>query len=109
MGGMARGLVVGVVLLVAITLYSVFDCAARPRDQIAALPKWAWILVILLLPLIGAGLWFLIGRRRADGSLGVRRTTAPSAPDDDLDFLRRIADDVEQKQRRERRERGEFD
>jgi len=106
---MARGLVVGVVLLVAITLYSVFDCAARPRDQIAALPKWAWILVILLLSLIGAGLWFLIGRRRADGRFGVRRSTAPSAPDDDLDFLRRIADDVEQKQRRERRERGEFD
>lgn len=106
---MARGLVVGVVLLVAFTLYSVFDAAARPREEIAALPKWAWILVILLLPLVGAGLWYLIGRKRADGGFGMRRTHGPSAPDDDPEFLRRIADDVAQKQRRERRERGDFD
>lgn len=106
---MARGIIVAVVLAVAITLYSVFDCAARPRDRVAALPKWAWILVILLLPVIGAGLWFLIGRKRADGGFGGRRATGPSAPDDDPDFLRRIAEDVEQQQRRERRERGDFD
>ncbi|MGO1438834.1 MAG: PLD nuclease N-terminal domain-containing protein [Brevibacterium yomogidense] len=106
---MARGIVVGIVLVVAIMLYSVFDCAARPRDRIAALPKWGWILVILLLPVIGAALWFLIGRKRADGGFGGRKTAGPPAPDDDPDFLQRIADDVEQQQRRERRERGEFD
>lgn len=106
---MARGIVVAVVMVVAIMLYSVFDCAARPRDRIAALPKWGWILVILLLPVIGAALWFLIGRKRADGGFGGRKTAGPSAPDDDPDFLQRIADDVEQQQRRERRERGEFD
>lgn len=107
---MARGIVVAVVMVVAIMLYSVFDCAARPRDRIAALPKWGWILVILLLPVIGAALWFLVGRKRADGGFGGgRKATGPSAPDDDPDFLQRIADDVEQQQRRERRERGEFD
>jgi len=106
---MARGIVVAVVLVVTITLYSVFDCAARPRDRIAALPKWGWVLVILLLPVIGPTLWFLIGRKRADGGFGTRGASGPSAPDDDPDFLKRIADDVEQQQRRERRERGEFD
>lgn len=106
---MARGIVVAVVMVIAIMLYSVFDCAARPRDRIAALPKWGWILLILLLPVIGATLWFLIGRKRADGGFGDRNAARPSAPDDDPDFLQRIADDVEQQQRRERRERGEFD
>ncbi len=100
-----------IVVIVAITLYSVFDCALRPRDRIAALPKWAWILAILIFPLIGAGLWFFLGRRTPGGGGGgvPRRQTGPIAPDDDPDFLRRIAEDVEQQQRRERRERGELD
>lgn len=98
-----------IVVIVAIMLYSVFDCALRPRNQIAALPKWAWILVILIFPVIGAALWFLIGRKLPGGGGPKRRQTGPVAPDDDPDFLRRIAEDVEQQQRRERRERGEFD
>ncbi|WP_344337249.1 PLD nuclease N-terminal domain-containing protein [Brevibacterium salitolerans] len=106
---MTRGLIVGIVIVVAVMLYSVFDCALRPRDQIAALPKWAWILAILLFPVIGAVLWFVIGRRLPGGSGRRPQAQGPLAPDDDPDFLKRIAEDVEQQQRRERRERGEFD
>lgn len=99
---MPRILVGAIVLLTAITLYGVFDCLLRDREHIRIMPKWAWALVILLVPVFGVVLWYVFGR----SSFKPRAESGPVAPDDDPEFLRRIADDVEAEKRR-RRHRAE--
>ncbi|NQX26256.1 PLDc N-terminal domain-containing protein [Microbacteriaceae bacterium VKM Ac-2854] len=95
-------LFIGLLVAVAVfTVYTVVDCAMSNRLGIRGVPKWAWLLMIILLPLIGAGLWFAIGRPRKNRET-VRRSTAP---DDDLEFLGKIGRDREQEERIARLER----
>lgn len=101
---MPRILVGAIVLLTAITLYGVFDCLLRDREHIRIMPKWAWALVILFVPVFGVVLWYVFGR----SSFKPRQASGPVAPDDDPEFLRRIADDVEaEKRRRQHRAEAE--
>ena len=59
-----------------------------PR-QTKGISKPAWIVVQIVLPVIGAILWFLIGRPR--GTVPARANYShPIAPDDDPDFLRNL-------------------
>lgn len=76
---MARVLVGAVIVAVVITVFSVVDCAFTERRQIRALPRWVWLLLILVVPLAGAALWLVIGRQRSGGR--------PIGPDDDPGFL----------------------
>ena len=77
--GMAR-LVVGVVIAVVVfTIYAFVDCALMERSRVRGLPKALWLVVVVVLPLIGGVLWFLIGRGPT------RRRFLP--PDDDPTFL----------------------
>lgn len=88
-------LVIGLLVALAVfTVYTVIDCAMSKRHAVRAIPKWSWLLVVILLPVIGAGLWFWIGRPRRERTGGRRYT----APDDDPDFLGtiRTARDPEQ-------------
>ncbi|MYM19904.1 hypothetical protein GSY69_07975 [Brevibacterium sp. 5221] len=102
---MSRILIAVVVLYAAIAIYSVFDCALRERDLIKIMPKAAWLAVIVFVPVIGIVLWYLFGRT----SFPQRRPSGPAAPDDDPEYLDRIAQSVrdEQDRRRRMRERGE--
>lgn len=93
-----RLLLVLLVIVISVTVYAVLDCARRSPDRIKAMPKLAWVAVILLLPVLGPVLWFLLGRVRPSGGRTIERT-GPLAPDDDPDFLRRLEDE-------QRRNRG---
>jgi len=85
------------VAVVVFTVYAVVDCALFDRGRIRGLARGWWILIILLVPIIGGLLWFFIGRGRVDRvGRGGRRTVAP---DDDMDFLRRLDSDVEHEER----------
>jgi len=76
-------------------IYSVADCALFDRSRVRGLPKPVWLLVIILFPVIGGVLWFLIGRgRRRSGQQ--RRVTAP---DDDPEFLGKLKLDHDQEER----------
>jgi hypothetical protein len=93
---MARFWVIAAVVAVAFMVYSLVDCALSDRARVRGPRKIVWILIILLLPLAGGILWFLIGRGRVDRASVVRR--GPIAPDDDpafLEGLRRNADQDE--------------
>jgi len=70
--------------LVILTVYTLVDCAVFDRRRIRGLPRWVWIFVIVLVPLIGPLLWLLVGHGRATPTRSFRSV----APDDDLDFLR---------------------
>ncbi len=88
---------IGVVLLIA----SLIDISRTPSDQIRGFPKWAWMILVIVLPYLGPAGWFLSGRPR--GATGTASTSptpdatpgrflsyrqhTPVAPDDDPEFL----------------------
>lgn len=76
-------------------IYSVVDCASFDPRRVRGLQKPAWILVILLLPVIGGVLWFMIGRGPRRGSTRARGM----APDDDPDFLNKLGRDRREQER----------
>ena len=82
---MARVLIVGGLLAVAAAVFAAVDCALTERGSIRALPRPPWIVVILVLPVVGPLLWYLLGR--GTGVVLGR----PAGPDDDPAFLRSAA------------------
>ncbi len=90
------------VAAVIFTIYAVADCAFFDRSRIRGLRRGWWIVVILFVPIIGALLWFIIGRGRATRVGPSRGGTV--APDDDAEFLRRLRNDAEQDERIRRME-----
>lgn len=52
------------VLLLAVYVYTIVDASLRDRARVRRLPKPAWLLVVILLPLVGSALWFTLGRGR---------------------------------------------
>lgn len=76
----------------SVIIYALIDCIRSERYEVRGISKPAWILTILLLPLIGAGLWFLFGRPTSSRPGGTPRPAPrhPTAPDDDPDFLRNL-------------------
>jgi len=80
---MARVLVFAVIAATVLTVFAIVDCALTERARVRALPKWAWLLIALLLPVIGPLLWLVVGRGPA------RRRPVPRVigPDDDPSFL----------------------
>ncbi|WP_344171480.1 PLD nuclease N-terminal domain-containing protein [Pilimelia columellifera] len=72
---------------------ALISCLSTEDDKIQKLSRIGWIILILLFPLVGALVWFAIGRPRAPrprvaGGAGGRVV----APDDDPDFLRSLDD-----------------
>jgi hypothetical protein len=97
-----------------VMLYAFIDCVQTPGVLARVLPKWLWIVVIVVVPLIGAVGWLLGGRPpRAAVHVGAsapspgRGRRAPVAPDDDPAFLRQLSDEEWQRKMRERREGGD--
>lgn len=83
--------IIETVLLVACLV----DVAQTPPEQSRSLPRWAWVVLIVLVPFAGPIAWLLAGRpRRADlraqPTWPTRDFAAQPriiAPDDDPEFL----------------------
>ncbi|MFL6101442.1 MAG: PLD nuclease N-terminal domain-containing protein [Actinomycetales bacterium] len=85
---------------IGLLLYCLIDCIQAPDGTVRNLPKWGWIILIILVPWIGPIAYLIAGRPRRDGTgagrpwatsprpgqTGYRQ--APRGPDDDPDFLR---------------------
>ena len=81
---MVRLWLIVVVAAVAFTVYAVIDCATMPRQRVRSLSRGVWVLLVIVLPVLGGVLWFLLGRSpatRPGGGSGYR------GPEDDPDFL----------------------
>ncbi|MBC9954990.1 PLDc_N domain-containing protein [Leucobacter sp. cx-42] len=76
---MVRFLIVGVVLAVAFTLFALVDAAMTDAKRARGVAKPVWIILIVLLPVIGAVLWLLVGK-------GKTAQAQVLAPDDDPRF-----------------------
>lgn len=90
---MVRVLLPLALLLIAFWVYSIVDCALQPPTRHRGVSKPVWLLIVVLLPIVGGILWFVVGR--------TRRRTAPTfrAPDDNPDFLGTIGSISDQDER----------
>ncbi|MCX6439038.1 MAG: PLDc N-terminal domain-containing protein [Actinobacteria bacterium] len=79
-------------LVFGVTIYALIDCARKDDSEIKALPKWGWLLVIILIGpqvlAIGPIAYLIAGRKRKGGGRKPKRRILP--PDDDPDFLRKL-------------------
>ena len=78
-----------IVATLALTLYTFIDCARRDETEIRKLPKWGWLLAIVLTGIIGPVAYLIIGRNplnRAAKKNKPQKRILP--PDDDPDFLK---------------------
>ena len=92
---MSRLLVIVPFIVLALDVFAIVDVILIDQRRVRAMPKVVWVLLILVVPVVGAILWFFIGKEKATGS-GQSRTVAP---DDDPTFLRNIRRDEAQDER----------
>ncbi|WFR83586.1 PLDc N-terminal domain-containing protein [Arthrobacter sp. Y-9] len=91
------------VVIVAVCIYALIDCLRTDSREVRGVPKGVWIVALLLLPLLGALLWFLLGRPRSAATrpatggpatngraAGGTASGRPLGPDDDPQFLRNL-------------------
>lgn len=90
-------------LVLALWIYAFIDCLNTPEHQVRGVPKWAWVLIILLFGevLIGPIAWLVAGKVRGPAPTG---GSTPSewhrnhretfvAPDDNPEFLRSLKEE----------------
>ena len=92
---MSRLLVIVPFVVLALDVFAMVDVILMDRRRVRAVPKFVWIILILLVPVVGALLWFFVGKERAGGISQLRTI----APDDDPSFLKKIRRDEEQDER----------
>lgn len=115
---MARlGVFLGPVVL-ALWVFCVIDVILAREGDVRHLPKWGWLVLVLLFPLVGSVAWLVAGRprRTARRSRAHERATpefpeydrpgraAAVDPVADEEFLRRCRERAEEQRRRHRRE-----
>lgn len=77
---MVRFIIIGVVLAIAFTLYTLVDAAMSDSSRARGVPKPVWVLITILIPVIGGFMWLTVGK--GDG----RPAPTVRAPDDDPRF-----------------------
>ncbi|WP_435152333.1 PLD nuclease N-terminal domain-containing protein [Micromonospora aurantiaca (nom. illeg.)] len=105
---MARLYVLLFLVQIVLAVCALISCLSADEEKVKALPRMIWVLIILFFPLVGSIAWFLVGRERPAGAVGVTGaggTAAPArrplAPDDDPEFLASL----DKRSRREDQER----
>ncbi|MCO1599666.1 PLD nuclease N-terminal domain-containing protein [Micromonospora sp. RHAY321] len=102
---MARLYVLLFLVQIVLAVCALISCLSAEEGQIRALPRIAWVLIILFFPLVGSIAWFVAGREpgsgaRKAGPAGNRPAERPSrrplAPDDDPEFLRSVQERAQQ-------------
>lgn len=96
---MARLYVLLFLAQIVLAVCALISCLSAEEGDIRALPRIAWVLIILFFPLVGSIAWFVAGRESGAGRprtawpVGngfAERRRRPVAPDDDPEFLRSI-------------------
>lgn len=102
MSGMVR--LYGLLFLaqVVLAICALISCLSAEEGEIRALPRVAWVLIILFFPLIGSVAWFAAGReptarhprtaRPMGNGFAEPDRRRPVAPDDDPAFLSSLAE-----------------
>ncbi|CAM3916120.1 PLD nuclease N-terminal domain-containing protein [Tsukamurella ocularis] len=92
---------------------ALIDVIVSDEYRVRHLPKGGWLIIVILIPLAGSLIWFLLGRPvgAVAGGGGPSRTTGfpeyerpgrhiAQYPDDDDEFLRRCRERADEQRRR---------
>lgn len=90
---MTRLLLILALVGTAFWVYAIVDCALQPATRHRGVSKAAWIVIVVVIPVLGGLLWFVVGRGRRS------KPSARRAPDDDPEFLGRIGTISDQDER----------
>lgn len=111
------GMRLGMLVLMVLWAYCVFDVIRSPDGLIRELPKMIWLVIVFFFPLIGSVAWLLLGRpegasfadptRPKDTPPQPFRGTFQLPPDEDPDFLRRAEQRAHELKRQEELRRWE--
>lgn len=74
-------------------VFAIVDVSVQPATRHRGVSKPVWILLVVVLPVLGGLLWFVVGRTRKSAVVARR------APDDDPEFLGRIGSISDQDER----------
>lgn len=78
-----------ILLPIIFTIYTLVDCAGTDASEVRNLPKWGWLLIIILIGFLGSVGYWVAGRPVRSGFY--RATTRRILPpDDDPEFLRKL-------------------
>ena len=82
----------GVLALSGLVLDAIalIDLYQRPAEQVVSGRKWVWLVLILLLSLLGPGLYLLAGRKRDSRSGTPAASFRPSQPPGAADVIDRL-------------------
>jgi hypothetical protein len=78
------------VISLALTLFAFVDCAMRDDGQLRKLPKWGWLLSIVLFGAFGSIFYLIAGRTGTRQPRIKRPKPRILPPDDDPDFLGKL-------------------
>jgi hypothetical protein len=114
---MFRAAVVLALVSVLLTALALISClSVEDKSRIRGLPRWAWLLLILLVTPVGPIAYFVLGRPLPPGKPhsgwpigGFPEPPRPRAPDDDPDFLRSLDQPTISKEDEELLQRWEED
>ncbi|WBB63904.1 PLD nuclease N-terminal domain-containing protein [Streptomyces sp. WMMC500] len=93
-------------IFLGVVIYALIDCATTKKEDAKHLPKVAWLILIVLFPLLGSLGWLIAGRNRrrpsaaggragggSGGGTGGGRRSTWVAPDDNPEFLKKLGDE----------------
>jgi uncharacterized membrane protein len=81
-----RFVILSVVFWVVLTVFTTVFAASAKATEVRVLNKTVWMIIVVLIPVIGALLYLAIGRPSSASE------PTQVAPDDDPEFLRRLAE-----------------
>lgn len=82
-------LLYGVGALIIFTVFVAVFAASADKREVRLIPKWVWVLISIFLTPFGGILYLTLGRPVGEGKTPKTRTVAP---DDDPEFLRKLAE-----------------
>lgn len=88
-----RWFIIGGILALVVTVYALVDLTVTDDRRIRHLNRVLWVVLIVVLPVIGAAAWLVWGK-------GPRAAAPPMAPDDDPSFSRSTTVSDEETDRR---------
>lgn len=100
-----------------LAVYAISDVIASTDQRRNNTPKFMWIIITLLIPILGPIIWIVFSNANKQGPPAPRKGTGrfpnrpsgPTAPDDDLEFLWKLQAERRLEENREFRRKNADD